>query len=79
MHRSNGVLRSGLSYLWRERTARTSTQVLSEFYFERDAQAKARAGPDDAWDEVLAYLTWNPLPMDADVLKAAKELERRIA
>ena len=26
---------------------------------------------------MLAYLTWNPLPIDADVLKAAKELERR--
>jgi len=66
-----------LSYLWRERTARTSTQVLSEFYFNATHKLKPGLAPDDAWDEVLAYLTWNPLPIDADVLKAAKELERR--
>ena len=66
-----------VSYLWRERTGRTSTQVLSEFYFNATRKLKPGLPTDEAWDEVLAYLTWEPLPIDAEVLKAAKEVERR--
>ena len=66
-----------ISFLWRERTGRTSMQVLSEFYFNATRKLKPGLPKDEAWDEVLAYLTWQPLPIDVGVLKAAKEIERR--
>lgn len=66
-----------LAHLWQDRSGRTSTQVLSEFYSNATRKLKPGLPAEDAWDEVLAYLTWHPLPIDAEVLRTAREVERR--
>lgn len=66
-----------LEYLWRERLGRTSVQVLSEYY--QNATRKLRPGlpPEDAWDDVRALMTWRPEPVDDELLRLGREIERR--
>jgi predicted nucleic acid-binding protein len=63
--------------LWRERAGRTSLQVLCEFYVNVTRKLKPGMSREDAWDEVEGYLTWQPVPVDAAVVRQAREIERR--
>jgi predicted nucleic acid-binding protein len=66
-----------LEHLWRERTGRTSTQVLSEFYVNATRKLRPGLPPAEAWDDVRALFAWRPQPLDASVLEGGRELERR--
>lgn len=67
--------REWLGRLWRERTGRTSVQVLNEYY--DTATRKLRMSPEQAWDDVTTYLAWRPLPIDEMVVRRARDIQRR--
>jgi predicted nucleic acid-binding protein len=66
-----------LSLLWQERTGRTSVQVLSEYYVTLTRKLKPGVRAEDAWDDVQALMSWEPQPLDGEVLERAREIERR--
>ena len=68
---------SWLEQLWRERAGRTSMQVLSEYYVNATRKLHPGMAPEDAWEDVKALLTWDPVPVDAGLLERGREVERR--
>jgi predicted nucleic acid-binding protein len=66
-----------LRELWLEQRGRTSMQVLSEYYATVTRELKPGLTPDDAWQEVLAFLEWEPQAIDRSLLIQAREVERR--
>lgn len=63
--------------LWREETGRTSMQVLSECYVTLTRKIKPAVTREEAWEHVRHFLTWNPQPIDAELLARAREIEDR--
>lgn len=63
--------------LWRERSGRTSVQVLAEFYVTVTRKFKAPVSPEQAWDDVTSLLAWQPQSIDGALLQRAREIERR--
>jgi predicted nucleic acid-binding protein len=62
--------------LWQRGVGRTSAQVLSETYvvlrrLRRDVPAEV------LWERVADYFAWNPQPVDADLMRRAREIEQR--
>ena len=66
-----------IAQLWRDRTGRTSTQVLSEFYVTVTRKLKPGMPAAQAWDEVNALLSWHPQAVDAALLQRAYQIEQR--
>ena len=66
-----------IAQLWRDRIGRTSMQVLSEFYVTVTRKLKPGMPPAQAWDEVNAFLTWQPQAVDAALLQRAYQIEQR--
>jgi predicted nucleic acid-binding protein len=64
-----------LDLLWRERLGRTSAQAIAEFYAVVTRKLGIR--PDRAWTSVERYFAWQPLAVDEDVLRAARQIEQR--
>jgi predicted nucleic acid-binding protein len=64
-----------LDLLWRERLGRTSAQAIAEFYAV--VTRKLGIPPDRAWTSVERYFAWQPLAVDDDVLRAARQIEQR--
>lgn len=63
-------------HLWLSGLGRTSVQALSETYavlrrIRRDAPA------DELWDGIALYFAWNPHPVDENLLRLARDVERR--
>jgi predicted nucleic acid-binding protein len=72
------ALAAGLvSRLWQERTGRTSMQVLNEYYATLTRKFKPAIDADTAWEDVLTLMAWNPQPLDREILKGARDIERR--
>jgi predicted nucleic acid-binding protein len=69
--------RDWIRLLWDGYRGRTSAQVLSEFYDVATRKLRPQVSHDDAWEEVQSYLSWNPQPINTDVLTRAREIERR--
>ena len=66
-----------IAHLWRDRAGRTSTQVLSEYYVTVTRKLKPGMDPAQAWDEVNAFLSWHPQPVDGTLLQRAYQIEQR--
>jgi predicted nucleic acid-binding protein len=66
-----------LQRLWREHTGRTSVQALSEYYVTLTRKLKPGLDADDAWDDVQALMSWEPQAIDGELLKLARDIERR--
>ena len=66
-----------IAQLWRDRTGRIGTQVLSEFYVTVTRKLKPGMPPAQAWDEVNAFLSWHPQAVDAALLRRAYQIEQR--
>ena len=66
-----------LEQLWREGNGRTSCQVLNEYFVNATSKLRPGLDLDDAWDDVLALMRWNPQPISMDVMCRAREVERR--
>jgi predicted nucleic acid-binding protein len=68
--------REWLDTLWREQRGRTSVQVLSEFYSVMTRKFTS-VTPEDTWRDVQSFMTWSPQPVDADVMRRAREIEAK--
>ena len=66
-----------LDWLWQQRAGRTSMQVLSEFYVVATRKLAPKVPEEVAWDEVMRYIAWTPIPTDEALLRGAREIERR--
>ncbi len=67
-----------MQMLWNEERGRTSVQVLNEYYDVVTRKFRTTVKRDDAWDDVQFYLSsWNPQPIDSEVLACAREVEIR--
>jgi predicted nucleic acid-binding protein len=66
-----------IAHLWRDRAGRTSTQVLSEYYVTVTRKLRPGMAAAQAWDEVNAFLSWHPQPVDATLLQRAYQIEQR--
>lgn len=64
-----------LDMLWRTQSGRTSAQAIAEFYVA--ATRKLRVPADIAWEEAARYFGWNPLSVDAALLRRGREIEQR--
>lgn len=62
---------------WRDRTGRTSVQVLSEYYRNVTRKLTPKVASADAWDDVEALFAWSPHPLDAALLERARDIEQR--
>jgi predicted nucleic acid-binding protein len=69
--------REWLDLLWREQRGRTSVQVLSEFYSVMTRKVSSPLSRDEAWRDVQAMMAWVPQPIDADLLRRARDVEAR--
>jgi predicted nucleic acid-binding protein len=64
--------------LWTQERGRTSVQVLNEYYDVVTRKFRPAVRRDDAWDDVQYYLSsWNPQPLDSEVLESAHDVEAR--
>ncbi len=64
--------------LWNEERGRTSIQVLNEYYNVLTRKFRAVVQREDVWEDVQAYLSsWDPQPIDAEVLGCAHDVEIR--
>jgi predicted nucleic acid-binding protein len=72
-----GIAQQWFESLWREQTGRTSMQVLNEYYFRATRTAKQLRTPDEAWDDVQTLLAWDPQAIDAELLRAGRDVQQR--
>lgn len=63
--------------LWETSEGRLSTQVLNEYYVTVTRKLEPGMPRADARADVHDLLTWNPLPVDADLVVDAWALEDR--
>jgi len=64
--------------LWNEERGRTSVQVLNEYYDVITRKYRPAVKHEDAWDDVRYHLSsWNPQPLDSEVLECAHDVEAR--
>jgi predicted nucleic acid-binding protein len=66
-----------LAHLWRTRSGRLSTQVLSEYYTTMTRKLVPGLKREEAWRHVQTLLEWGPRPLDEHLLARAHELDRR--
>ena len=64
-------------FLWRRRLGRLSFQVLQELYATLKQGSGPSLDPAAACDIVANYLQWEPVRIDAGVLRRAWEVEER--
>ena len=67
-----GRARDWIAHLWRAAQGRTSMQALSEFYVNA---RRLGVSSEKAWGEVDALLAWKPRAVDAELIRAAREIE----
>ena len=68
--------RQWLEHLWAGRSGRTSMQVVSEYYVIVTSKL-AVLSADEAWSDVAEMLAWNPQPIDEDLIRRSREVQRR--
>ncbi len=66
-----------IAQLWRDRSGRTSAQVLSEFYVTVTRKLKPGMPAPQAWEDVNAFLSWHPQAVDSALLQRAYQIEQR--
>jgi predicted nucleic acid-binding protein len=66
-----------LEHVWRQQTGRISCQVLSEYYTNATRKLRPGLDLDEAWDDVEALQSWRPQPLDAELLRLGRAIERR--
>jgi len=66
-----------MSTLWRTRSGRTGVQVLNEFFVNATRHLRPGLPADEAWQQVLALMSWVPQPVDVQTLTGGRELQAR--
>jgi predicted nucleic acid-binding protein len=73
----NALAIERIGQLWRERSGRTSIQVLKEFYATSTRKLAHRMSSEQAWEITSSLLAWDPQPTDRHLLVKAHEIEQR--
>lgn len=63
--------------LWKNRTGRLSTQVLSEYYVNVTGKLDPGLSPEEAWEDIDNLRLWNPQPIDFPVLEYGYKIQLR--
>jgi predicted nucleic acid-binding protein len=71
------VARVLMDRLWREQSGRTSVQALNEFYSVVTRKIRKPITREQAWHDVEEFLEWNPMAVDAALLRHARSIEVR--
>lgn len=66
-----------LSRLWGEQRARTSVQVINEFYAVVTRKLRYSIAKEEAQAQVEDLLAWHPHPVDAQLILQARSIETR--
>jgi len=66
-----------MAFLSRQRSGRTSAQVLNEFYVTVTQKLKIGLSREVAWEDVSALMRWNPVSIDTEVLRQARAVQLR--
>jgi len=66
-----------MTFLSRQRSGRTSAQVLNEFYVTVTQKLKIGLSREVAWEDVSALMRWNPVSIDTEVLRQARAVQLR--
>lgn len=66
-----------IRHLWIERSGRLSAQVLNEFYVTVTRKLSPGLTREDAWDDVCAFLSWEPQAITPELLRWARGVEAR--
>lgn len=66
-----------LDELWEKRSGRLSVQVLNEYFVNVTRKLDPGLPPEEAWDDIEALSTWEPLPLDMPLLTRAFAVQRR--
>src|SRR4030042_4734222 len=64
-----------MTHLWSTKTGRLSFQVLNEFYVTVTEKLDPGLDTRSARKDVLSFLTWEPIPIDARVIEGAWRLQ----
>ena len=66
-----------LRFLWQTRRGRIGFQVLSEFYYTVTRKLDPGLPHEVAREDVAGYLAWQPIPVDAAVMREAWAIQHR--
>ncbi len=66
-----------MTFLSRQRSGRTSAQVLNEFYVTVTQKLKIGLPREVAWEDVSALMRWNPVSIDTEILRQARAVQLR--
>jgi predicted nucleic acid-binding protein len=69
--------REWMDKLWRDRTGRTSVQVLSEFYVNATRLLSRGLSKEHAWEHVVALSEWAPQQLDFRILELGRQVQTR--
>ncbi|HKK17557.1 MAG TPA: PIN domain-containing protein [Opitutales bacterium] len=71
------VAEAALQELWKERRGALSTQVLNEYFVTVTRKLDPGLNPDEAWDDIDALSSWEPLAIDYHLLREAFHIQMR--
>ena len=67
--------RSWLEYLWRSRSGRISSHIISEFYHVVTRKVQFGISSKAARDIISDYSAWHPLSVSVDTIMLASEIQ----
>lgn len=71
------LARQWLEYLWENRCGRTGIQALNEYYVTVTRKLNPGLEPQEAWQDVEDLLAWDPVTVDAALMKRGVDISHR--
>lgn len=71
------IAHAWLERLWAERSGRIGMQILSEYYVTVTRKLKPGLIEEQAWDDVEAFLQWQPQPIDRETMQRGRIIQAR--
>jgi len=71
------IAKQWLAVLWQQRTGRVSAQSLNEYYITVTQRLKPGRSRPDARNDVRNLASWNPIPVDFNVIENAWQIQDR--
>jgi predicted nucleic acid-binding protein len=66
-----------LEELWENRNGRLSVQVLNEYFVNATRKLDPGLTAEEAWDDIEALISWDPMPIDMAILNRSYAVQRR--
>lgn len=66
-----------LEELWENRNGRLSVQVLNEYFVNATRKLDPGLTAEEAWDDIEALNSWDPMPIDMAILTRSYAVQRR--